>query len=126
MNTRILFLFTITFFGLSAFSQQNDLAIINKYLENNIEKYSFKTNDINDIIINDRVDSKSQFISFYIQQRIHGIDIFNAISTGSVISLILPNAGDENFISVINVACSDFVIIFSKSVQEFGSDSLMS
>jgi hypothetical protein len=54
------------------------------------------------------------------------LTIFNAISTGSVISLILPNAGDENFTSVIIVACSDFAIIFSKSVPEFGSDSLMS
>ena len=39
---------------------------------------------------------------------------------------MLPNAGDENFTSVINVACTDSVIIFSKSVPEFGSDSLMS
>ena len=77
MNTRNLLLFIITFFVLSVFSQQDDLDIINNYLENNIEKFSFKTNDINDIVINDRVDSESKFTSIYVQQRINGIDIFN-------------------------------------------------
>ena len=84
MNTRNSLLFIITFFVLSAFSQQDDLAIINNYLENNIEKFSFKTNDINDIVINDRVDSESKFTSIYVQQRINGIDIFNAISTATI------------------------------------------
>ena len=54
------------------------------------------------------------------------LTISNAISTGSVISLILPNAGDENFTSVINAARSDFVILFPKSIPEFGRESSMS
>ena len=84
MNIRSILLFTISFFALSLFAQQNDLTIINNYLENNIEKFSFKTNDINDIVINDRVDSKSEFTSLYIQQRVNGINIYNAISTATI------------------------------------------
>ncbi len=84
MNIRLIFLFIISFFSLSLLSQKNDLIIINNYLENNIEKFSFKTNDVNDIVINDKVDSKSEFTSFYVQQRVNGINIFNAISTVTI------------------------------------------
>jgi hypothetical protein len=121
MNTRILLLFTIIFFGLSAFSQQNDLTIINKYLENNIENYSFKTNDINDIIINDIVDSESKFTSFYIQQRINGIDIFNAISTATIKNNNVVNFANrfhaliENKINVIAPSISPVDAIKSAS-----------
>ena len=121
MNTRILLLFTIIFFGLSAFSQQNDLTIINKYLENNIENYSFKTNDINDIIINDIVDSESKFTSFYIQQRINGIDIFNAISTATIKNNSVVNFANrfhaliENKINVIAPSISPVDAIKSAS-----------
>jgi len=49
--------------------------------------------------------------------------ISNAISTGLEIFLILPNAGDENFTSVINGAYCDFVMISSRFIFDLGSDS---
>ena len=52
--------------------------------------------------------------------------IFLAISTGSDIFLIFPNAGDENFISVINAACFDLIILSFKSIPEFGKGSIIS
>ena len=54
------------------------------------------------------------------------LTIFFAISTGSVIFLILPKAGDENFTSVISEALFDSVMICPKSFPEFGICSLMS
>ena len=43
--------------------------------------------------------------------------------TGSDTFLIFPNAGDENFISVINGACCDLIITSSKSISDLDSDS---
>ena len=42
------------------------------------------------------------------------------ITTGN----LLPNAGDENFTSVIKVACCDLVRTSSKLISEFESDSV--
>ena len=42
------------------------------------------------------------------------------MDTGSDIVLILPNDGDENFISVINVACGLTLIECIKSVSDLG------
>jgi len=42
--------------------------------------------------------------------------IFFAMLIGSDISLISPNAGDENFISVINAACVEFLICSLRSI----------
>ncbi|MBT3560299.1 MAG: T9SS type A sorting domain-containing protein [Flavobacteriaceae bacterium] len=45
MNTRSIFSFIITFIILSVSAQQSD--IINNYLDDNIEKFSYQTKDIN-------------------------------------------------------------------------------
>jgi Zn-dependent metalloprotease len=84
MNTRNVFLFIITFIILSVSAQQSDIDIINNYLDDNIEKFSYQTKDINEIFIKDKIDSNNSFISLYVQQRFNGIDIFNAISTVAI------------------------------------------
>jgi hypothetical protein len=47
MNTRSIFSFIITFIILSVSAQQSDIDIINNYLDDNIEKFSYQTKDIN-------------------------------------------------------------------------------
>ena len=84
MNTRNVFSFIITFIILSVSAQQSDIDIINNYLDDNIEKFSYQTKDINEIFIKDKIDSNNSFISLYVQQRFNGIDIFNAISTVAI------------------------------------------
>ena len=84
MNTRNTFSFIITFIILSVSAQQSDIDIINNYLDDNIEKFSYQTKDINEIFIKDKIDSNNSFISLYVQQRFNGIDIFNAISTVAI------------------------------------------
>ena len=84
MNTRSIFSFIITFIILSVSAQQSDIDIINNYLDDNIEKFSYQTKDINEIFIKDKIDSNNSFISLYVQQKFNGIDIFNAISTVAI------------------------------------------
>ena len=54
MNTKNFLLFIFSLFALSTFSKDTDLSIITNYLENNIQKFSFNSKDINDIIIKDK------------------------------------------------------------------------
>jgi hypothetical protein len=77
MCTRNVFLFIITFIILSVSAQQSDMDIINNYLDDNIEKFSYQTKDINEIFIKDKIDSNNSFISLYVQQRFNGIYILN-------------------------------------------------
>ena len=84
MNTKNFLLFIFSLFALSTFSKDTDLSIITNYLENNIQKFSFNSKDINDIIIKDKSASKNNFKTIYIQQRINSIEVFNAISTVAI------------------------------------------
>jgi len=52
--------------------------------------------------------------------------IESAICRGSEICLMLPSAGDENFISVISEAWTLFFIDSSKSISDFGNVSIIS
>ena len=61
MNTKNFLLFIFSLFALSTFSKDTDLSIITNYLENNIQKFSFNSKDINDIIIKDKSASKNNF-----------------------------------------------------------------